>query len=88
MIAVIILIIIVSTYIGITAVINRNDSLERYHLNMVQGRSKTNSNQTKKDRDIIMSSVDRNLWFTNFKCSKIFSKKNGLSVDGIAGPKT
>lgn len=88
LIAVIILIITVSTYIGITAVINRNDSLEVLSKYGSRG-EEVRQIQTKLKRwGYYNGSVDGIYGSQTLSAVKYFQRKNGLSVDGIAGPKT
>lgn len=88
LLAVIILIITLGTYIGITAVLNRDniiDVLSRYG----SRGNEVIQIQTKLKRwGYYSGSIDGIYGTQTLNAVKYFQRKNGLSVDGIAGPKT
>ena len=88
LLAVIILIITLGTYIGITAVLNRDniiDVLSRYG----SRGNEVIQIQTKLKRwGYYSGSIDGIYGTQTLNAVKYFQRKNGLAVDGIAGPKT
>ncbi len=86
--AVIILIITVGTYIGITAIINKNDAIEVLSRYGSRG-SEVTQIQTKLKRwGYYSGSIDGIYGTKTVNAVKYFQRKNGLTVDGIAGSKT
>ena len=86
--AVIILIITVGTYIGITAIINKNDTIEVLSRYGSRG-SEVTQIQTKLKRwGYYSGSIDGIYGTKTVNAVKYFQRKNGLTVDVIAGSKT
>ena len=86
--AVIILIITVGTYIGITAIINKNDTIEVLSRYGSRG-SEVIQIQTKLKRwGYYSGSIDGIYGTQTLNAVKYFQRKNGLTADGIAGSKT
>lgn len=88
LLAVMVLIITFSTYIGITAILNENnivDVLSRYG----SRGNEVIQIQTKLKRwGYYFGSVDGIYGTQTLNAVKYFQRRNGLSVDGIAGPRT
>jgi len=88
LLAVILLIITVSSYIGITVFLNENDTVDALSKYGSRG-EEVRTIQTKLKRwGYYFGSIDGIYGTQTLNAVKYFQRKNGLTVDGIAGPKT
>jgi len=88
LLAVLVLIITLGSYIGITAFLNQNNTINTLSRYGSRG-SEVITIQTKLKRwGYYNGSIDGIYGTQTLNAVKYFQRKNGLAVDGIAGPKT
>jgi len=88
LLAVVVLVITVASYIGITVFLNRNDTVDVLSKYGSRG-EEVRTIQTKLKRwGYYFGSIDGIYGTQTLNAVKYFQRKNGLTVDGIAGPKT
>lgn len=88
LLAILVLIITVASYIGITVFLNQNDTVDVLSKYGSRG-EEVRTIQTKLKRwGYYFGSIDGIYGTQTLNAVKYFQRKNGLAVDGIAGPKT
>lgn len=88
LISIMILIIIISSYVGITVFLNKNNTVEVLSKYGSRG-DEVIQIQTKLKRwGYYSGNIDGIYGTQTLNAVKYFQRKNGLAVDGIAGPKT
>lgn len=88
LISIIILIITLSSYVGVTVFLNKNNTVEVLSKYGSRG-EEVRQIQTKLKRwGYYSGNVDGIYGTQTLNAVKYFQRKNGLAVDGIAGPKT
>ena len=88
LLAIVVLVITVGSYIGITAFLSRNDTVDVLSKYGSRG-EEVRTIQTKLKRwGYYFGSIDGIYGTQTLNAVKYFQRKNGLAVDGIAGPKT
>ena len=88
LISIIVLIITISSYIGVTVFLNKNNTIEVLSKYGSRG-DEVRQIQTKLKRwGYYSGNIDGIYGTQTLNAVKYFQRKNGLAVDGIAGPKT
>ena len=88
LISIMVLIITISSYVGVTIFLNKNNTVEVLSKYGSRG-EEVRQIQTKLKRwGYYSGNVDGIYGTQTLNAVKYFQRKNGLAVDGIAGPKT
>ena len=88
LISIIVLIITISSYIGVTVFLNKNNTIEVLSKYGSRGDEVRQIQEKLKRWGYYNGNVDGIFGSQTLEAVKYFQRKNGLAVDGIAGPKT